>query len=175
MQKTYGIRGGRSVAIRTPVKEGVPACLGVLRSIASEKVYIMTEEVTDSRRESLERMIAGEFRDQLFVVADLEGAVVGTLGLLRLNQSPKTDHARSLGMGIISEYRGIGIGTAPMECALEWSRSRGLYKMVLDVFAINESAIRLYRRFGFEIEGTGKKLAKIKGEYVDLMNMGLFL
>jgi putative acetyltransferase len=44
-------------------------------------------------------------------------------------------------------------------------------RIELTVFADNPSALALYRKFGFEIEGTGKKFALRNGEYVDAYYM----
>jgi L-phenylalanine/L-methionine N-acetyltransferase len=40
-------------------------------------------------------------------------------------------------------------------------------RLVLTVFTDNERAIALYRRFGFEIEGTHKAYAMRDGVYAD--------
>ena len=40
-------------------------------------------------------------------------------------------------------------------------------RIELTVFVDNAPAIKVYKKFGFEIEGTGKKYALRNGEYVD--------
>jgi putative acetyltransferase len=42
------------------------------------------------------------------------------------------------------------------------------------VYTDNEPAVRLYKKFGFEIEGTLKKYAYRDGEYVDVYAMARF-
>jgi putative acetyltransferase len=51
----------------------------------------------------------------------------------------------------------------------------GLKKVHLTVRADNKRAIRLYSRFGFEIEGTFKKEMLLNGEFLDDYRMALFL
>lgn len=61
-----------------------------------------------------------------------------------------------LGMAILSEYRGKGIGTELMRTTLEQARVMGVPAISLSVDP-NNPAIHLYKRFGFEevgIEGT---------------------
>ncbi|MBC7123627.1 MAG: GNAT family N-acetyltransferase, partial [Pseudothermotoga sp.] len=48
-------------------------------------------------------------------------------------------------------------------------------KIQLEVMANNERAIRLYEKFGFEIEGRKKKAILLDDEYVDLLVMGKWL
>ena len=55
-----------------------------------------------------------------------------------------------------------------MEAALDLADNwLGLMRLDLRVFAANEAAIALYRKFGFEMEGTHKRFALRTGEYTD--------
>ncbi|MBR7381912.1 GNAT family N-acetyltransferase, partial [Klebsiella pneumoniae] len=40
-------------------------------------------------------------------------------------------------------------------------------RIELTVFVDNEPAVAVYKKYGFEIEGTGKKYGLRNGEYVD--------
>ena len=44
----------------------------------------------------------------------------------------------------------------------------GLLRMELTVFADNEPAIALYKKFGFELEGTHRAFALRRGEFADV-------
>lgn len=46
-----------------------------------------------------------------------------------------------------------------------------LVKIELIVFADNESALMLYKKFGFEVEGIMKKSSICRGKYVDEIMM----
>ncbi len=47
-----------------------------------------------------------------------------------------------------------------------------LVRIELEVFADNEKAIALYKKYGFEIEGKIRMAAIRNGEYVDEYKMG---
>jgi putative acetyltransferase len=47
-----------------------------------------------------------------------------------------------------------------------------LTRLELEVYTDNEAAIRLYERFGFEVEGTLRQHAFRDGQYVDSHMMG---
>ena len=61
-----------------------------------------------------------------------------------------------------------------MAGAIERARERGLDKVSLGVFAYNDAAIALYRKFGFVEEGRRiKHVRRESGELSDVMDMGL--
>jgi ribosomal protein S18 acetylase RimI-like enzyme len=78
-------------------------------------------------------------------------------------------------MGLLPDYRGLGLGSRLMEITVEAARALGLEKVELVVYASNRSAINLYRKFGFEVEGRQRRKRKIDGVYDDQILMGLFL
>ena len=59
------------------------------------------------------------------------------------------------------------VGSALLNAALEWSRDAGLKRVDLTVHTTNERALSLYRRLGFEIEGTRRSSLLVSGRYVD--------
>jgi putative acetyltransferase len=110
-----------------------------------------------------------EYNDEHFLYVACAGdEVVGNVGL-HLNPSrPRRKHVASLGMGVRDDWQGRGVGTALMLAATELAdRWLNLMRLELEVFTDNEPAIRLYKKFGFEIEGTLRRHAFRDGEYVD--------
>jgi putative acetyltransferase len=102
-------------------------------------------------------------------VADAE--IVGSLQV-RANRSGFGEIA----MAVAREWRGRGVGSALLAAGIEWSRERGLHKLVLDVFPHNVAAIALYRKFGFVQEGHRvKQYRRANGEFWDSLDMGLLL
>jgi putative acetyltransferase len=57
---------------------------------------------------------------------------------------------------------------ATIELAEKWLN---LTRIQLEVYTDNEPAIRLYQKFGFEIEGTLRNFAFRDGQYVDVYAM----
>jgi RimJ/RimL family protein N-acetyltransferase len=79
-------------------------------------------------------------------------------------------------MCVARAWRGRGVGTALLEAAIDWARRAGLHKLTLSVFPHNETAIALYRKFGFVEEGRRpKQIRRQSGELWDLVDMGLLL
>jgi putative acetyltransferase len=120
------------------------------------------------RRQQLVQPQEGTF----ILVACVEGEVVGHLSLRASSHSPRRRHAGSIGMGVHDEWQGKGVGTALMEALIELAdRWLNLTRLELTVWTDNEPAIRLYRKFGFETEGTLRGYAFRDGRFVDVYSM----
>lgn len=107
-----------------------------------------------------------------WVVAEVDGAVVGH-GNLFAGTSPRRAHVGSiLALVVHDDFAGRGIGTAILTALLDVADNwRGLKRLELDVFADNEPAVRLYERHGFAVEGRRVKAALTDGAYVDMLAM----
>ncbi len=174
-QKKYASKdpSRSSIVIRKATKGDVSAILKNLKKVAKEQVYLGIEEVTPvHRRYHTDRL---KDRKCLTIVALVEGKIVGSLTLWHSGLE-KMKHVRELGMLVIEGYREIGVGRALMDYALNWARrQKGVEKVVLGVFSTNKRAMRLYRSFGFKVEGVLKRQHILKGKYADEFRMGVFV
>lgn len=116
---------------------------------------------------------AAEQPDSLYwLVACIEGRVVGSLGLSLISRSPRRRHAGELGMVVHDRWHSRGVGSALMGAAIDLAdRWMNLTRLELTVYTDNAPAIRLYERAGFEVEGTLRKYAFRDGEFVDAFAM----
>ncbi|WP_338485815.1 GNAT family N-acetyltransferase [Pseudomonas trivialis] len=108
---------------------------------------------------------------RLQLVALHGGEVVGQLGLeqyLRVRQS----HVGSFGMGVATAWQGKGVGSRLLATALDVADNwMNLHRVELTVYADNEAAHHLYRKFGFEVEGRLRDYALRDGVFVDTLSM----
>jgi putative acetyltransferase len=71
-------------------------------------------------------------------------------------------------MTVRDDWQGRGVGTKLLQAALDLAdRWLALRRVQLTVYVDNEPALRLYRKHGFEVEGTLRQIAFRDGEYVD--------
>lgn len=114
--------------------------------------------------------------EEVFVVAEAAGRVVGSCNITRRGPGPgsETAHVGHLGILVDRDYRGIGVGTALMGRALAEARSK-FEILLLTVFSINERAQRLYRRYGFTVCGHQPRAVKRGSTYFDEEEMILDL
>lgn len=101
------------------------------------------------------------------LVAELEDKVVGVVGL-SVMKNPRMKHSASIGISVRQEFQGKGIGKRLMESILDLADNwLMLIRVELGVIADNEIALKLYKSFGFEMEGKKKYAIIRNGEYVD--------
>jgi len=98
--------------------------------------------------------------------------IVGQLGLHTFPNHPRRRHAGQIGMAVRDDWHGKGAGSALMGAAIDLAdKWLNLTRLELDVYTDNEPAIRLYKKFGFVIEGTLVNYAYRDGQYVDTYTM----
>lgn len=105
------------------------------------------------------------------LVALHQGSVIGNIGLEQFSRIRRS-HAGSLGMGVATAWQGKGVGSKLLATALDIADNwMNLQRMELSVYADNEAAIGLYRKFGFETEGLFRDYAVRDGLLVDTLSM----
>ena len=82
-------------------------------------------------------------------------------------------HCGTLGVGLLPEFRGKGIGRQLMQRTIEAAFAFGLTRIELTVREGNANAIALYKSPGFEIEGLHRNAVCIEGRYENLYSMAL--
>ncbi|SKA11248.1 GNAT family N-acetyltransferase [Consotaella salsifontis] len=106
----------------------------------------------------------------LHLVAELDDRVVGEASLRC--QEGRRRHVADLGMDVHDDFAGKGIGTALLAALLDAADNwLDIRRIELTVFADNAPAIALYRKFGFETEGTLRSWAFRDGDYADVLAM----
>lgn len=131
------------------------------------------ETYEDTRYESWRRPTDAPGWERCWAVLDGE-RVVAHLDLTGGSLYSQLHRAR-LGIGVERSYRGKGHGTALLDAALRWAKSGGLAWVDLSVFAHNQRAYELYRRFGFVEVGRTRDAYRVEGTSIDDVHMTLGL
>jgi len=162
------------VAPATP--DDAPRVSGLMRRLESENSFMMYEasEIPDENL-LCERLVANsKTRKEIFLLAhateDLYGYALVFRGNLRRNKGVGT-----LALGVVEASQGYGVGSALITEAIAWAIHYQLYRVQLQVQTDNQKALHLYRKFGFQHEGTLRRCALVNGEYVDKHQMALLL
>jgi RimJ/RimL family protein N-acetyltransferase len=101
----------------------------------------------------------------------VDGTVVGRVNLF--NEDCLARHAE-VGIALLPEARGKGIGTAALAQLVEFAFvRRNLRRLHLVVIASNAAAIASYRKIGFVDEGLRREHCWVRGRYEDEVIMGL--
>ncbi len=108
----------------------------------------------------------------VMLIAERDGELLGGAGLHAVSGHARRRHAMGLGIHVAPQAQGQGVGGALMTALCDYAdRWAGVLRLELLVYADNERAIRLYRKFGFEVEGTLRAHALRDGVYVDSLAM----
>ena len=140
-------------------------------SVARERRYLALLEAppeADTRKYVRDNIAGGA--PHFVAVAD--GKVVGWCDVAvrpRLTQQ----HSGILGMGVIRDHRGKGIGRSLMQATLAAAKASGIRRIELTVRVDNEPAKHLYESFGFVTEGLCKRHMCIDDRFIDSWLMAL--
>jgi putative acetyltransferase len=108
--------------------------------------------------------------DRTGIVAVLDGSIVGVASVWQ--GEGRRRHSGGIGMSIHDDFSGRGIGTALMAALIDLADNwLDLKRLELTVYTDNAPAIGLYRKFGFEVEGTRRCDTFRDGKFVDSFEM----
>lgn len=143
-------------------------------AVARERKYLAA--VTGFPEESTVEFVRSIVEGDLAQYFALSGErVVGWCDILPRRREGFT-HVGVLGMGVLAEFRGKGIGRELLRMAERHAvEVNGIEKVELEVFGENARAIAFYDRSGFAREGVRVSSRKLDGRYDDIVLMGKFL
>lgn len=124
----------------------------------------------DEQRQRIRNLQA----NQLILVAEQGHQLVGFLGAFG-GSFQRNRHSAYIVIGVLQAFTGQGLGQQLFVEMEKWARQQGLHRLELTVMTHNERGIRLYRKMGFEVEGTRKHSLKVCGEYADEYEMAKLL
>jgi RimJ/RimL family protein N-acetyltransferase len=105
-------------------------------------------------------------------VALAGGQVIGWCDIRR-EFFPSRAHRGTLGLGLLPEWRGRGVGRRLLEATLAKARGAGFKRIELDVHADNQRAIALYEKAGFVREGIVRDASLIDSVFRDAILMAI--
>lgn len=90
-----------------------------------------------------------ESEHEIELLAEIDGAVVGSAGIGRIGRNEKVKHRAEFGISVDKAHWGLGIGRALTEACIECAKAAGFAQLELEAVADNASAISLYQSVGF--------------------------
>lgn len=180
-QRNYTLKNGTPVIIRQPGLEDAAAYLEYLNQVFLDDSFFLTTYEESNEWRTLEKLRERivKFQDPgqgLILIAAADKKLVG-LADINCQEKSRLRHVGSIGISILSGYRGLGLGTAMMQSLIEWARNHtGLEKLILSVHSNNTVAHRLYEKLGFQEEGRRIRQMKFAdGSYTDDICMARFV
>ncbi|MBI2597166.1 GNAT family N-acetyltransferase [Candidatus Daviesbacteria bacterium] len=166
---------GKEIIIRYPAKKDLKAMREYINTLSQERTYItfqgeqlsLEEEkkFLDSHLEKISKNLA------VLLLVFHEGKLIGNSGIDLKERVEK--HIGVFGITIAKGFRGEGIGVKLMELVISEAEKNlpNLEIITLGVFASNDVAKEMYKKFGFIEYGNLSKGLKLENGYVDHIYM----
>lgn len=149
----------QKVIIRTVEKTDSGQIINLMKCLANQTKYMLREpyEVNENIVEQ-ENRIEAMINDPnvMYLIAEEDDVIVGIL-IASSKNLERIKHVGDFIVGLHNEYWGRGIASKLMDELVKWATKTCLKRLTCEVVEENESAIRLYEKYGFQVEG--KKIA----------------
>lgn len=161
--------------IREAIPEDAAAILSVMEKISQETPFlVMDEQGLNLPPELLAHHLAAinDSLNNLLLLAYNDQKLIG-MASIRGSEEKRVAHIGEVGISILKEYWGIGLGSILMEELIFWTEeSESIRRLELTVQKQNTRAIALYKKFDFQLEATMKRGAlSDEGEFLDVLLM----
>ncbi|HSL43185.1 MAG TPA: GNAT family protein [Anaerolineales bacterium] len=165
------------VLIREIQENDAEGFLDLCQRLDEETQFMMLEPgerliTVTEQRERIQRILLRE--NQTILVAEAGNRLVGYLAAFG-GDYRRNRHNAHIVIGILQGFAGQGIGTRLFAELDDWARRQGVHRLELTVMAHNTAALSLYKKMGFENEGTKKDSLFVGGQYVDEYYMAKLL
>ncbi|MEH7098235.1 GNAT family N-acetyltransferase [Neobacillus vireti] len=142
--------------IREIKPDDAASFINLIKQVESESQFLLFEpgERKISPEEQIKRIEAMQkLRNSTIFIAEEDKQLIGYLVAMGGN-AKRNKYSVYLVIGILAEHRGHGIGTGLFEKVEKWAKEQYVHRLELTVVAQNQAGIQLYKKMGFEIEGT---------------------
>ena len=158
--KIITLKDGRTCTLRNGTAEDGQAVLDIFNHTHAQTDYLLTypeESTLTARQEADYLKQKTESADEIELLAELDGEIVGTAGIGCVARKEKTRHRAEFGISVDKAHWGLGIGRALTEACIGCARDAGYVQLELEAVAENKNALALYRSVGFREYGRNPK------------------
>ena len=167
-----------NITYRNPMPEEAEKIVAFYNRVGGESTFLSFVEdeypLSVKEEEDYIRSLEGNANNVMFLA--LDGNEIVGLSTITSTHKIKSRHEGELGIVVAKKYHGQGIGTKLIRMAIDWCKGNDVTTRIhLDVSADNLTAISIYLKLGFIMEGCLKNQTLIDGIYYDTYVMGLML
>ncbi len=165
------------MVIREIELEDAEEFVSLIKQVEAESDFMLMEAgermlSVEQQRKRMEQM--KKDGNSTILLAEQDGRLVGYLIVVG-GDAKRVLHRGYLVIGILKEFRGQGIGTKLFRHLDEWAKAHHISRLELTVVTQNEMAVALYKKSGFEIEGTKRNSLLIDHVFYDEYYMAKLL
>ncbi|MFG6113954.1 GNAT family N-acetyltransferase [Halobacillus sp. MO56] len=149
----------------------------LIQQVEAESNFMLYEsgerDISIERQKTMIESIQDQENAAIFL-ADLDGDLAGYLIAVG-GKAKRIKHSVYLVIGILADFRGKKIGTKLLQALEAWAQEKGIHRLELTVVTGNAAGLGLYKKAGFEVEGTKRDSLLIDGKYVNEYYMAKLL
>jgi L-amino acid N-acyltransferase YncA len=170
------LKNGQEVIVREASKEDAKQIIAFYNVVGGESDFL-----SFGKNEFIKNLI--DYEEYLETTNGQDNSIIllteiddEIMGIASINSSSKSryKHVGEFGIVIAQVYCQLGLGNQILDYLITWSKSNGTTKKISLVTSQNNyNAIELYKKVGFQIEGTLKKQNYVNEVYSDTLMMGL--
>lgn len=161
---TVTSKNGSVCILRNGTASDGQALLDVFNLTHEQTDYLLTypeEHSCTAQQEADYLQTKTDSADEIELLAELEGKIVGSAGISCVGRKEKIRHRAEFGISVDQAYWGLGIRRAVTEACIECAKNAGYTQLELEVVAENRAALALYESVGFEEYGRNPKTSTI--------------
>ncbi len=154
------LKNGKEALLRNGDKADGKEVFEVFNLTHAETDYLLSypdENSYDPEQEAQFLIDKTSSPDEIEIVAIVDGKIVGSAGIEAVGKKFKLKHRAELGISILKEYWGLGLGKALINACIQCAKEAGYVQLELNVVADNERALVLYKSLGFKEWGRNPK------------------
>ena len=160
LNNTVTLKDGRACILRNGTASDGQALLDVFNLTHKQTDFLLTypeeHRYTDQQEADFLQEKA-DSADEIELLAELDGKVVGSAGIGCVGRKEKIRHRAEFGISVDKAYWGLGVGRALTKACIECAKRAEYAQLELEVVAENRSAIALYESVGFVEYGRNPK------------------
>jgi ribosomal protein S18 acetylase RimI-like enzyme len=158
--KKITLKDGRKCCLRNATEKDGEAVLENFLLTHDQTDFLLSypdenTKTVESEAEFLKKRT--ESFDEIEILAEIDGKVVGLAGIGCIGRLFKLNHRAEFGVSVDKNYWHLGIGRALTEACIGCAKKAGYVQLELDVVSDNKAAISLYESVGFVEYGRNPK------------------
>ena len=146
------LKDGRKCVLRNGTEQDGPAVTEVFNRTHGQTDYLLSypeENSFTAEQEARFLKEKTESKNEIEILAEIDGEVVGTAGIESVGKKEKVKHRAEFGISVDRDCWRLGIGRALTTACVECAKAAGYSQLELNVVAANANAIALYESVGF--------------------------
>ncbi len=154
--KELSLNNNQRIILRSPSKDDAIDIIEYYKKSHDETDFLSSDssEFNPSIQQEeswIKDIVESEKKIAIFAIID--NKIIGGVGVEPISKLSRFNHRCNIGIAILKDYWGMGIGRILMDEAINKAKEIGYKQIELDVLESNTRAYALYIKLGFNIIG----------------------